>query len=65
MSGDNELLDKIKKFCAKAGMTESAFGRAAVNDPNLVAQMGDASRPRSLTGRTRDRIVKFMEGYRG
>lgn len=65
MSDDRALLEKIKRFTARVGMTDSAFGRAAIKDANLIPQMSDAKKPRSLTGRTRTKVEKFMETYRG
>lgn len=31
-----DLLDKIEAYCRETGVSETAFGKTAVHDPNLV-----------------------------
>lgn len=52
------LLAEIEAFRVGSGMTASAFGRAAVNDPNLIGDLHKGRLP-SLT--LIDRIRDFMQ----
>jgi hypothetical protein len=52
------LLTAIVAHCAATGVSESAFGRAAVNDPGLVAGIRAG---RELRRMTIARIRVFME----
>lgn len=52
------LLGEIAVFREKADMTESAFGRAAVNDPNFV---GDLRTGRQPSLKLIDRVREFMQ----
>lgn len=54
----DEFISRIDRFLAESGMTPTAFGRAAVNDPNLV---GDLRSGRMPNLRTLQRISDFME----
>ena len=56
------MLKEITQFCASAKMSETTFGRRAVNDPRLV---GDLRRGRTLSEKTKAKISTFMENYRG
>lgn len=53
-----ELLDDIVRFCQRAGIAETTFGRLAANDGKLVRRLrgGTLVRPK-----TRERILKFIE----
>lgn len=54
-------LHEIMTFIRRTGMAETAFGRAAANDPRLIGDMrnyGRAVRPKMAA-----RIKRFMEGY--
>ncbi len=56
-----EFLSHIDEFLKSTGMTASAFGRAAVNDPNLV---GDLRAGRMPNLRTLARVNDFMQSDR-
>lgn len=51
------ILDEISRFCRKAGMAETTFGRLAVNDGKLVGRIRDGGR---VSLRTLERIRAFM-----
>jgi len=53
-----EFRNEIETFLAKTGMSATAFGRAAVNDPNFV---GDLANGRTPSLRLVERISKFMD----
>lgn len=53
----NQFLAAIEAFLSKEGMTATQFGKAAVNDPNFVA---DLRRGRSTTTKVADRVMAFM-----
>jgi hypothetical protein len=48
------LLDSIVRFCGRAGMAESTFGRRAVNDGKFVSRLRDGAR---VTPETLGRIT--------
>jgi hypothetical protein len=52
------LLRRIDRFCVKRRMSASRFGRDAVNDGSLVADLRAGSRQPTL--RTIERIEKFL-----
>lgn len=52
------LLADIETFRTRAGLTASAFGRAAINDPNFV---GDLNRGRIPSLTLIDRVRAFMQ----
>lgn len=52
-----DLLKKIIRYCELKEMPESTFGRLAVADGSLVA---DLRTGRSLTMRTVEKVEKFM-----
>lgn len=52
------LLAEIESFRVRADMTASAFGRAAINDPNFV---GDLRRGRIPSLTLIDRVRAFMQ----
>jgi len=54
------MLRRIEEFCAAHSLPPSTFGRLAVGDSNLVTGL---KRDRSITLRTGQRIVEFMQGY--
>lgn len=56
------LLAEIDAFRGDRGMTASAFGRAAVNDPNFVGDLHKGRLP-SLT--LIDRVRDFMQSKTG
>lgn len=51
------LLAEIDKFRAKTGMTASAFGRAALRDPNFVGDLKSGRMPSLVLI---DRVRDFM-----
>src|SRR5215831_13967894 len=51
------LLDEISEYCQRAGMSESTFGRRAVNDGKLVSRLRLG---RTITANTADRVHSFM-----
>ena len=52
------LTQRIEVYLKESGLTESDFGRAAINDPNLVRQLREGREPRR---RTRERIAAFLD----
>lgn len=52
------FIDEIDAFLGQSGMTASAFGRQAVNDPNFV---GDIRRGRMPNLGLVERVQKFIE----
>ena len=55
------LLADIEAFLEASGISESAFGTAAINDKHLIRQMRDG---RELKYDTEQRIRSFMARYR-
>ena len=55
------LLSDIEAFLAASGMSESAFGTAAINDKHLIRQMREG---RELKYETEQRIRSFIASYR-
>ena len=53
----DDLLSEIEAFCRSHQMRESRFGRDAVNDTSLVAQIRSGREPRR---RTVARVRDFM-----
>lgn len=51
------LLDEVTAFCEQAGVAWSAFGEAAVGDPNFVFDLKAGREPRR---RVRDRVADYM-----
>jgi hypothetical protein len=56
------LLDSIVRFCGRAGMAESTFGRRAVNDGKFVSRLRDGAR---VTPETLGRITDFITRHGG
>lgn len=56
----DDLLSEISEFCRAAGMAESTFGRAAINDGKLVSRLRNGGR---ITTDTLDKIREFISGY--
>lgn len=57
LSTDAEILDHIERFCAEQNMGVTTFGRNAISDPNLVANLRNG---RSLTIKTARAVLDFM-----
>ncbi len=55
-----QLLTEISDFCRTAGLAESTFGRAAINDGKLVARLRNGGR---ITTDTLDKIRAFMTNF--
>lgn len=60
------ILEEIEVFVAKHRMAESTFGREALGDWRLIADLrgGDGKRPRRLWPETEAKVRRFMESYR-
>jgi len=56
------LLSEIDAFLKASGMTASAFGKAALNDPNFV---GDLTKGREPKSRIVERVRSFIEQNEG
>lgn len=52
-----ELLEQIEVYLKQSGVSPSTFGRMAVGDPRLVADLKAGRRPRQ---RTTDRLLNFL-----
>lgn len=52
-----QILTEISEFCRAAGLAESTFGRAAINDGKLVSRLRNGGR---ITTDTLDKIRAFM-----
>lgn len=57
ITANGPILGEIEAFCARAGMTPTAFGRGALNDPALVINLRNGRR---LWPETHSRIRDFM-----
>lgn len=53
-----QFLENIAAYLAKADLSESAFGRAAVGDPNFI---GDCKRGREPSLRLVRRVSEYIE----
>jgi hypothetical protein len=60
LASDADILAQIDRFCSKQGLKPSTFGRLAIGDANLIANL---KADRSLTLKTARRIVDFMASY--
>ena len=56
-----QVLTEISEFCRAAGMAESTFGRAAINDGKLVSRLRNGGR---ITTDTLDKIRAYMADFR-
>lgn len=54
-----QLLRLIRRYCEQTGMAPSSFGRRAVNDPRLVADLRNGRQPQQ---RARARVVAYVNG---
>lgn len=52
-----ELLEQIEAYLEQNGVSPSTFGRMAIGDPRLVADLKAGRRPRQ---RTTDRLLNFL-----
>ena len=52
-----ELLEQIEVYLKQSGVSPSTFGRMAVGDPRLVADLKAGRRPRQ---RTTDRLLNYL-----
>lgn len=62
---NHSILTDIEAFIAAHGMAESTFGREALGDWRLIAELrgSDGRRPRRLWPETEDKVRKFMASY--
>ena len=58
---EQELLNRIERFCEAQKMSPTAFGRAAMNDGSFIATLRAGREMRSAGKR---RVVEFMENYK-
>lgn len=61
LASDADILHQIEAFCEKHSMGVSTFGRSALGDPNLVANLRAG---RSLTLKTARSVLEFIAAYR-
>jgi hypothetical protein len=57
LASDADILNKIEAFCETHNMGITTFGRSAIGDPNLVANLRSG---RSLTLKTANAVLAFM-----
>lgn len=58
MDYEKQFLSDVEDFLEKSGMTPSAFGADAVNDPNFVTDLREG---RSCSLRTVSRVRSFID----
>lgn len=62
MTYAEKFLSEVDAFIADSGMTATAFGRAAVNDPNFVGDLRKGRKPNlGLVDRVHDFIKSQQE----
>lgn len=54
----DQLIDRIAAFCLRHGMTESRFGRDALNNPAFVSGLREGKSP---TLETLNKVASFIE----
>ena len=59
--GQPNLRAEVEQFLNETGMPQSAFGRAALNDGNFVA---DLRRGRRMWPENAERVLDFIRSYR-
>jgi len=66
MNSHESFLAEIEAFLTKSGMSATAFGRAAVGDPNLVRDLrgGEGRQQRMPSLRLVERVNKFISEFR-
>lgn len=62
LASDADILHQIELFCKERGIGLSTFGRSAIGDANLVANLRAG---RSLTLKTANAVADFMASYAG
>jgi hypothetical protein len=60
LASDADMLERIEVFCRDTGMPLSTFGRMAIGDGSLVANLRSG---RSLTLKSAQRLLDFMTTY--
>lgn len=55
-----DTLSKIEAFCARTGMSETAFGKAVAGDGHLVRRLRDDE---SMTIKRLDKVLAFIRDY--
>lgn len=61
LASDADVLAQIDRFCTAHNLKPTTFGRMAIGDGNLVANL---KADRSLTLKTARRVMAFMAEYR-
>jgi 2,4-dienoyl-CoA reductase-like NADH-dependent reductase (Old Yellow Enzyme family) len=54
-----DLVEKIKAHCEARNIPVTTFGKAALNDPNLLR---DLARGRELRSRSREKVLRALNG---
>ena len=57
---EQHFKSRVSAFLGRSGLSPTAFGRKALGDPNLMHQI---ERGRSLTLRSADRVLAFMDEH--
>ena len=60
VTSDAELLERIDRFCTQHSIAPTAFGRAAIGDGNLIANLRNG---RSVTLKSAQRVLGYMAEY--
>ena len=59
---EQQFDSRVRVFLGRTGVSPTTFGMKALGDPNLMRQIDGG---RSLSLRTADRVMAFMEAYEG
>ena len=62
MTMEEQFDSRVSTFLRRSGLSPTALGREALGDPAL---MGQIARGRSLSLRTADRVLAFIDAYGG
>jgi DNA-binding response OmpR family regulator len=57
---EHKLIKRIEAFLTRSGMAPTEFGKLAVNDGNLIAQLKSG---RELRSRTKSRVLSFIGSH--
>lgn len=61
LASDAEILERIESFRKKHAIAATTFGRNAIGDANLIANLRAG---RSLTLKTARSVIEYMATYR-
>jgi 2,4-dienoyl-CoA reductase-like NADH-dependent reductase (Old Yellow Enzyme family) len=61
MRQTERLQRRVEAFLKRTGLSATAFGVAALKDPNFVTEMRNG---RSARDKTVERVESFMKGYK-